>query len=74
MEIKIQNVSMTYPSGKAGPEGAEPGVKNPPASSGCWAQRAGNATSMKLLVAALQPTEGHLNRTSSVGSQSRYDL
>ena len=59
MEIKIQNVSMTYPSGKQALKGLNLELKSPSLIGLLGPNGAGKSTLMKLLVAALQPTEGN---------------
>ena len=49
---------MTYPSGKAGPEGLNLDLKSPSLIGLLGPQRGGKSTLMKLLVAALMPTGG----------------
>ena len=58
MEIKIQNVSMTYPSGKQALKGLNLELKSPSLIGLLGPNGAGKSTLMKLLVAALLPTEG----------------
>ena len=58
MEIKIQNVSMTYPSGKQALKGLNLELKSPSLIGLLGPNGAGKSTLMKLLVAALQPTGG----------------
>ena len=58
MEIKIQNVSMTYPSGKQALKGLNLDLKSPSLIGLLGPNGAGKSTLMKLLVAALQPTGG----------------
>ena len=60
MEIKIQNVSMTYPSGKQALKGLNLELKSPSLIGLLGPNGAGKSTLMKLLVAALQPTEGNI--------------
>ena len=58
MELKIQNVSMTYPSGKQALKGLNLELKSPSLIGLLGPNGAGKSTLMKLLVAALQPTGG----------------
>lgn len=58
MEIKIQNVSMIYPSGKQALKGLDLELKSPSLIGLLGPNGAGKFTLMKLLVAALMPTEG----------------
>lgn len=58
MEIKIQNVSMIYPSGKQALKGLDLELKSPSLIGLLGPNGAGKSTLMKLLVAALMPTEG----------------
>ena len=58
MELKIQNVSMTYPSGKQALKGLNLDLKSPSLIGLLGPNGAGKSTLMKLLVAALQPTGG----------------
>ena len=58
MEISIQNVSMTYPSGKQALKGLNLDLKSPSLIGLLGPNGAGKSTLMKLLVAALMPTEG----------------
>ena len=58
MEIKIQNVSMIYPSGKQALKGLDLELKSPSLIGLLGPNGAGKSTLMKLLVAALIPTEG----------------
>lgn len=60
MEIKIQNVSMTYPSGKQALKGLNLELKSPSLIGLLGPNGAGKSTLMKLLVAALQPTGGNI--------------
>ena len=60
MEIKIQNVSMTYPSGKQALKGLNLDLKSPSLIGLLGPNGAGKSTLMKLLVAALMPTEGSI--------------
>ena len=60
MEIKIQNVSMTYPSGKQALKGLNLELKSPSLIGLLGPNGAGKSTLMKLLVAALMPTEGSI--------------
>ena len=60
MEIKIQNVSMTYPSGKQALKGLNLDLKSPSLIGLLGPNGAGKSTLMKLLVAALTPTEGDI--------------
>ena len=56
MELKIQNVSMTYPSGKQALKGLNLDLKSPSLIGLLGPNGAGKSTLMKLLVAALMPT------------------
>ena len=60
MELKIQNVSMTYPSGKQALKGLNLELNSPSLIGLLGPNGAGKSTLMKLLVAALQPTEGNI--------------
>ena len=60
MEISIQNVSMTYPSGKQALKGLNLDLKSPSLIGLLGPNGAGKSTLMKLLVAALMPTEGNI--------------
>ena len=60
MELKIQNVSMTYPSGKQALKGLNLDLKSPSLIGLLGPNGAGKSTLMKLLVAALVPTEGSI--------------
>ena len=60
MELKIQNVSMTYPSGKQALKGLNLDLKSPSLIGLLGPNGAGKSTLMKLLVAALMPTEGNI--------------
>ena len=60
MELKIQNVSMTYPSGKQALKGLNLELKSPSLIGLLGPNGAGKSTLMKLLVAALQPTGGNI--------------
>ena len=60
MELKIQNVSMTYPSGKEALKGLNLDLKSPSLIGLLGPNGAGKSTLMKLLVAALMPTEGSI--------------
>ena len=60
MELKIQNVSMTYPSGKQALKGLNLDLKSPSLIGLLGPNGAGKSTLMKLLVAALMPTEGSI--------------
>ena len=60
MELKIQNVSMTYPSGKQALKGLNLDLKSPSLIGLLGPNGAGKSTLMKLLVAALQPTGGNI--------------
>ena len=55
MELKIQNVSMTYPSGKQALKGLNLDLKSPSLIGLLGPNGAGKSTLMKLLVAALMP-------------------
>ncbi|HIR27295.1 MAG TPA: ATP-binding cassette domain-containing protein [Candidatus Choladousia intestinigallinarum] len=58
MEIKIQNVSMTYPNGKCALKELNLDLKSPSLIGLLGPNGAGKSTLMKLLVAALMPTSG----------------
>ena len=60
MELKIQNVSMTYPSGKQALKGLNLDLKSPSLIGLLGPNGAGKSTLMKLLVAALMPTGGNI--------------
>ena len=60
MELKIQNVSMTYPSGKEALKGLSLTLKSPSLIGLLGPNGAGKSTLMKLLVAALMPTDGSI--------------
>ena len=60
MELRIQNVSMTYPSGKQALKGLNLELKSPSLIGLLGPNGAGKSTLMKLLVAALLPTEGSI--------------
>ena len=60
MELKIQNVSMTYPSGKQALKGLNLDLTSPSLIGLLGPNGAGKSTLMKLLVAALMPTEGSI--------------
>ncbi len=60
MEIKIQNLAMTYPSGKQALKGLNLELKSPSLIGLLGPNGAGKSTLMKLLVAALLPTEGSI--------------
>ena len=60
MEIKIQNVSMTYPSGKQALKDLNLDLKAPSLIGLLGPNGAGKSTLMKLLVAALMPTGGSI--------------
>mgnify|MGYP000549999710 CR=1 FL=1 len=60
MEINIQNVSMTYPSGKQALKGLNLDLKSPSLIGLLGPNGAGKSTLMKLLVAALLPTSGSI--------------
>ena len=60
MELKIQNVSMTYPSGKQALKGLDLDLNSPSLIGLLGPNGAGKSTLMKLLVAALMPTEGSI--------------
>ena len=60
MELKIQNVSMTYPSGKQALKGLNLDLKSPSLIGLLGPNGAGKSTLMKLLVAALLPTQGSI--------------
>ena len=56
MEINIQNVSMTYPSGKQALQNLSLELRSPSLIGLLGPNGAGKSTLMKLLVAALLPT------------------
>ncbi len=58
MELKIQNVTMTYPSGKQALKGLNLELKSPSLIGLLGPNGAGKSTLMKLLVTALLPTGG----------------
>ena len=60
MEINIQEVGMTYPSGKQALKGLNLELKSPSLIGLLGPNGAGKSTLMKLLVAALMPTEGSI--------------
>ena len=60
MEINIQNVSMTYPSGKQALQNLSLELRSPSLIGLLGPNGAGKSTLMKLLVAALLPTEGNI--------------
>ena len=60
MELNIQNVSMTYPNGKQALKGLNLDLKSPSLIGLLGPNGAGKSTLMKLLVAALVPTEGSI--------------
>ena len=60
MEINIQNVSMTYPNGKQALKDLNLDLKAPSLIGLLGPNGAGKSTLMKLLVAALTPTEGRI--------------
>ena len=60
MELNIQNVSMTYPSGKQALKGLNLTLRSPSLIGLLGPNGAGKSTLMKLLVAALLPTEGNI--------------
>ena len=60
MELKIQNVSMTYPSGKRALRGLDLELRSPSLIGLLGPNGAGKSTLMRLLVAALLPTEGRI--------------
>ena len=60
MEIKIQNLAMTYPSGKQALKVLNLELKSPSLIGLLGPNGAGKSTLMKLLVAALLPTEGSI--------------
>ena len=60
MELKIQNVSMTYPSGKQALKGLNLDLKSPSLIGLLGPNGAGKSTLMKLLVAALMHTGGNI--------------
>ena len=60
MELSIQTVSMTYPSGKQALKDLNLDLKSPSLIGLLGPNGAGKSTLMKLLVAALMPTEGNI--------------
>ena len=60
MEINIQNVSMTYPNGKQALRGLNLDLKSPSLTGLLGPNGAGKSTLIKLLAAALLPTEGRV--------------
>ena len=58
MELNIQNVSMTYPNGKQALKALNLDLRSPSLIGLLGPNGAGKSTLMKLLVAALMPTEG----------------
>ena len=58
MQIDIQQLSMTYPSGKQALKGLDLALKSPSLIGLLGPNGAGKSTLMKLLVAALEPTGG----------------
>ena len=60
MEINIQNVSMTYPSGKEALQNLSLELRSPSLIGLLGPNGAGKSTLMKLLVAALLPTSGSI--------------
>ena len=60
MEINIQNVSMTYPSGKQALQNLSLELRSPSLIGLLGPKGAGKSTLMKLLVAALLPTSGSI--------------
>ena len=58
MQIDIQQLSMTYPSGKQALKGLNLALKSPSLIGLLGPNGAGKSTLMKLLVAALEPTGG----------------
>lgn len=60
MEIKIRNVSMTYPNGKLALKNLNLSLKSPSLIGLLGPNGAGKSTLMKLLVASLMPTEGSI--------------
>lgn len=60
MEIKIRNVSMTYPNGKLALKNFNLSLKSPSLIGLLGPNGAGKSTLMKLLVASLMPTEGSI--------------
>ena len=60
MQIDIQQLSMTYPSGKQALKGLDLALKSPSLIGLLGPNGAGKSTLMKLLVAALEPTGGDI--------------
>ena len=60
MELKIQNVSMTYPSGKRALRGLDLELRSPSLIGLLGPNGAGKSTLMRLLAAALLPTQGRI--------------
>ena len=60
MQIQIQDLSMTYPSGKQALQRLDLDLTSPSLVGLLGPNGAGKSTLMKLLVAALMPTEGSI--------------
>ena len=60
MELNIQNVSMTYPNGKQALKDLSLDLRSPSLVGLLGPNGAGKSTLMKLLVAALLPTDGSI--------------
>ena len=60
MQINIQNVSMTYPNGKQALKDLSLDLRSPSLVGLLGPNGAGKSTLMKLLVAALLPTDGSI--------------
>ena len=60
MEIRIEHLSMTYPSGKQALKDLNLELKAPSLIGLLGPNGAGKSTLMKLLVAALLPTKGEI--------------
>ena len=60
MEIRIEHLSMTYPSGKQALKDLDLELKAPSLIGLLGPNGAGKSTLMKLLVAALLPTRGEI--------------
>ena len=65
MEIRIEHLSMTYPSGKQALKDLNLELKAPSLIGLLGPNGAGKSTLMKLLVAALLPTKGEIRVTDT---------
>ena len=63
MQMELQNLSMTYPSGKQALHQINLALKAPSLIGLLGPNGAGKSTLMKLLVAALVPTQGRILRS-----------